>query len=120
MSVGNSLDRNRRRRAVMARELRLRLFPMRGEVGDNALDQLALRFEAFAVRDADAVLKIADISDALGVSERTLRAHVTHLYGVPPNRLLRTYRMQLAQAALKAATPGTTTVTDVPIRFGFT
>ncbi len=60
-----------------------------------------------------------DISDAIGVSSRTLRMACQTQLGVSPTHYLLLRRMGLARQALRKADPGVTRVTDVATEFGF-
>jgi AraC-like DNA-binding protein len=60
-----------------------------------------------------------DISDAIGVSSRTLRMACRTQLGVSPTQYLLLRRMGLARRALRQAEPGVTRVTDVATEFGF-
>lgn len=60
-----------------------------------------------------------DISDAIGVSSRTLRMACQTQLGVSPTQYLLLRRMGLARRALRKADPGVTRVTDVATEFGF-
>jgi AraC-like DNA-binding protein len=60
-----------------------------------------------------------EISDAIGVSSRTLRMACQTQLGVSPTQYLLLRRMGLARQALRKADPGVTRVTDVATEFGF-
>ncbi len=60
-----------------------------------------------------------EISDAIGVSSRTLRMACQTQLGVSPTQYLLLRRMGLARRALRNAEPGVTRVTDVATQFGF-
>ena len=60
-----------------------------------------------------------EISDAIGVSSRTLRMACQTQLGVSPTQYLLLRRMGLARRALRKADPGVTRVTDVATEFGF-
>jgi AraC family ethanolamine operon transcriptional activator len=62
---------------------------------------------------------VAELSRMAGVSERTLRAAFHDTVGLSPKRYAIAQRLQAAHAALANADPGTTTVTDVAMTFGF-
>jgi AraC-like DNA-binding protein len=61
---------------------------------------------------------IADLCEAAGVSERTLRSIFTQAFGVAPHRYLRTRRMHRIRAILSAA-DARQTVSGVAKRFGY-
>ncbi|MHA4818218.1 helix-turn-helix transcriptional regulator [Streptomyces aculeolatus] len=65
-------------------------------------------------------ITMADIAEAVGVSVRTLTAGFRHQMDSTPMRFLRETRLQYVQRELAAADPGTTTVTAVATRWGFT
>jgi AraC-like DNA-binding protein len=60
-----------------------------------------------------------EISDAIGVSSRTLRMACQTQLGVSPTQYLLLSRMGLARRALRKADPRVTRVTDVATEFGF-
>jgi AraC-like DNA-binding protein len=60
-----------------------------------------------------------EISNAIGVSSRTLRMACQTQLGVSPTQYLLLRRMGLARRALRRADPGVTRVTDVATEFGF-
>jgi transcriptional regulator GlxA family with amidase domain len=64
-------------------------------------------------------LHMQDISDAIGVSSRTLRMACQTQLGVSPTRYLLLRRMGLARRALRDADPLVTRVTDVATEYGF-
>lgn len=62
---------------------------------------------------------LRELAGASHVSERTIRNIFHDQYGVSPRRFLMLHRMHEARAALRSASPATTTVTAVAARFGF-
>jgi AraC-like DNA-binding protein len=62
---------------------------------------------------------VPEICKAIGVSDRTLRVCCHEQLGMGPKHYLLLRRLHLAERALRRATPGTTTVTDVATRYGF-
>jgi transcriptional regulator GlxA family with amidase domain len=62
---------------------------------------------------------VAELSRVAGVSERTLRAAFHHILGIGPKQHLIRQRLQAVRLALRAAQPGTTTVTDIAMAYGF-
>jgi AraC-like DNA-binding protein len=64
-------------------------------------------------------LYMQEISDAIGVSSRTLRMACQTQLGVSPTRYLLLRRMGLARRALRDADPLVTRVTDVATEYGF-
>ncbi|PVB60961.1 AraC family transcriptional regulator [Labrenzia sp. 011] len=69
--------------------------------------------------DSDDLPTIADICTALNVSQRTLQYAVREYVGLSPLAYLRVCRLNRARAALAAASPQDTTITQVAMRFGF-
>jgi transcriptional regulator GlxA family with amidase domain len=67
----------------------------------------------------DGRVRVPVVAAYLGVSERTLRHHCTAQLGTSPARLLRQQRLIQAYSALLAGDPGSVTVTEVAMRFGF-
>jgi AraC-like DNA-binding protein len=59
------------------------------------------------------------VSDAIGVSSRTLRVACQEQLGVSPTQYLLLRRMRLARRALQQADPETTRVTDIATVLGF-
>jgi AraC-like DNA-binding protein len=68
-----------------------------------------------AVRQND----MQEISDAIGISSRTLRVACQEQLGVSPTQYLLLRRMHLARRALQQADPDIARVTDVATVFGF-
>jgi transcriptional regulator GlxA family with amidase domain len=64
-------------------------------------------------------LYVTDICAAIGVTDRTLRSHCQQSLGMGPHEYLTLRRLRLARAALKAADPAVTTVTQVATGHGF-
>jgi transcriptional regulator GlxA family with amidase domain len=62
---------------------------------------------------------IAELSQRVGVSERTLRAAFRDVLGRSPKQYAIAQRLRAAREALAVANPGTTTVTDVAMAYGF-
>lgn len=69
--------------------------------------------------DADRLPTIIDICRELGVSKRTLHYAFGDYVGLSPVAYLRICRLNRVRAALAAADPLTTTVTEVAMLFGF-
>jgi AraC family transcriptional regulator, ethanolamine operon transcriptional activator len=63
-------------------------------------------------------LRLADLCEVTGISERTLRTIFLEEFGVGPKRYLRTRKMHAVRTALAAADPGRETVSGVARRFG--
>src|SRR5262245_55988464 len=81
--------------------------------------ELVARITAFLQDHPGDPVTVADLSRMAGVSERTLRAAFHDVIGVSPKRWAIKQRLEAAHAALQNADPGTTTVTDVAMAFGF-
>jgi transcriptional regulator GlxA family with amidase domain len=64
-------------------------------------------------------LYIPDICKAIRVSPRALLVCCQEHLGMGPKRYLLLRRMHLVRRALRQATPGTTSVTEVATRYGF-
>lgn len=64
-------------------------------------------------------VRVAALSEMVGVSERTLRAAFQDVIGTSPKRYAIDLRLSAARAALSNADPHTTTVTDIATTFGF-
>jgi AraC family ethanolamine operon transcriptional activator len=64
-------------------------------------------------------LTVGDLSRQAGVSERTLRAAFRAVLGLSPKQYAIAQRLNAVREALSDADPGTTTVTDVAMSFGF-
>jgi transcriptional regulator GlxA family with amidase domain len=62
---------------------------------------------------------MAELSRVAGVSERTLRSAFHDVLGLSPKQYAITERLRAARAALLAADPETTTVTDIATEYGF-
>ena len=81
--------------------------------------EIVARVDAFLRENLGETVTIAELSRIAGVSERTLRAAFHDVVGVSPKQHVIRQRLQAARAALSAAEPGTTTVTDVAMSYGF-
>ncbi|WP_128377195.1 AraC family transcriptional regulator [Streptomyces cavernae] len=64
-------------------------------------------------------LTVEDVAEAVGVSVRALQEGFRRHLGTTPVSYLREVRLDRVRAELTAASPGTTTVTDVAYRWGF-
>ena len=62
---------------------------------------------------------MVELSRETGVSERTLRAAFHDVVGISPKQHIIRERLRAAREALRAAAPGTTTVTDIAMSLGF-
>jgi AraC-like DNA-binding protein len=77
------------------------------------------RFEDLLAANCNKPLYLAELCQAVGASERTLRICCEEHLGMGPTRYLWQRRMQLARCALTLADPAITTVTQVAINYGF-
>ncbi len=80
---------------------------------------IIVRFEKFLQANRHWPVSYVNICAALGVSERTLRAHCQELLGISPMLYARRRRMRMARATLLRADPATASVTRIATRFGF-
>ena len=81
--------------------------------------ELVGRVTGFLRDNLSEPITIGELSKMAGVSERTLRAAFREAVGVSPKQYTIAERLRAAHAALSAADPETTTVTDVAMAFGF-
>jgi transcriptional regulator GlxA family with amidase domain len=81
--------------------------------------QLVTRATAFLRDNIGDPITVTELSRMVGVSERTLRAAFHHVLGLSPKQYAINERLRAARAALSAADPGTTTVTDIAMTYGF-
>ena len=81
--------------------------------------QLVTRVMNFLRDNLGDPVTVAELSRMAGVSERTLRAAFHDVLGLSPKQYDITERLRAARAALSAADPGTTTVTDIAMTYGF-
>jgi AraC-like DNA-binding protein len=77
------------------------------------------RFWQVVEQSAGQPLYIPEICSAIQVSERTLLACCHEHLGVGPKRYLLLRRMALARKSLREQAAGTTSVTDIAMRYGF-
>jgi transcriptional regulator GlxA family with amidase domain len=82
-------------------------------------EQLVTRVLEFLRDNLGEPMTVAELSRMAGVSERTLRAAFHDVLGLSPKQYDITERLRAARAALSAADPETTTVTDVAMTYGF-
>ena len=82
-------------------------------------EQLVTRVMQFLRDNLGEPVTVAELSRMAGVSERTLRAAFHDVLGLSPKQYEITERLRAARAALSAANPETTTVTDVAMTYGF-
>jgi AraC family ethanolamine operon transcriptional activator len=82
-------------------------------------EQLVTRIMKFLRDNLGEPVTVAELSRRAGVSERTLRAAFHDVLGLSPKQYDISERLRAARAALAAADPDTTTVTDVAMTYGF-
>lgn len=82
-------------------------------------DQLVTRVMEFLRDNLGEPVTVAELSRMAGVSERTLRAAFHDVLGLSPKQYDIIERLRAARAALSAADPDTTTVTDIAMTYGF-
>jgi AraC family ethanolamine operon transcriptional activator len=81
--------------------------------------RLVMRVTAYLRDHVGEPVRVAALSQMVGVSERTLRAAFQDVIGISPKRYALTLQLSAARAALSNADPETTTVTDIATTFGF-
>jgi transcriptional regulator GlxA family with amidase domain len=81
--------------------------------------QIVKRLDAFLHDHLDESLQMAQLCDAIGVSERSLRNACHAVCGTSPKRYLTRRRLEAVRAALASAQPGRATVTRIATDFGF-
>lgn len=77
------------------------------------------RAVAYMEENVGAPISVGDIAVAAGTSIRALQSAFHKAYEMPPSTYLRRLRIEGAQRDLLAARPGSTTVRDVAVRWGF-
>jgi len=77
------------------------------------------RFRRVVEENPEEPLYIPEICKAIRVSPRALLLCCQEHLGMGPKRYLLLRRMHLARRALRQATPGTTSVTEIATRHGF-
>ena len=81
--------------------------------------QIISRLDAFLVNHLDESLQLAQLCDATGVSERSLRNACHAVCGTSPKRYVTRRRLEAVRHALAAARPGEATVTRIATDHGF-
>jgi len=81
--------------------------------------QIVDRLERFLRDHFDEPIQLAQLCDATGVSERSLRNACHAVCGTSPKRYLTRRRMEAVRQALAAARPGQATVTRIATDYGF-
>src|SRR3954469_19672483 len=77
------------------------------------------RFRTALDDNPDRPLHVSEVCAMIRVPERTLRAACQEQIGMGPKQYLTLRRMHMARRHLRAAAPGTTTVSDVALQCGF-
>jgi AraC-like DNA-binding protein len=77
------------------------------------------RFRRVVEENPEEPLYIPDICKTIGISPRALLVSCQEHFGMGPKRYLLLRRMHLVRRALRQATPGTTSVTEMAMRYGF-
>jgi len=77
------------------------------------------RLDAFLRDHLDEPIQMAQLCDATGVSERSLRNACHAVCGTSPKRYLTRRRMEAVRTALERARPGQATVTRIATDYGF-
>jgi transcriptional regulator GlxA family with amidase domain len=81
--------------------------------------EIVARVNAFLRDNLGESVTVAELSRIAGVSERTLRAAFHDIVGIGPKQHVIRQRLQAVHAALREAQPGTATVTDIAMSYGF-
>ena len=81
--------------------------------------ELVAQVDDFLRDNINEPITVGDLSRMAGVSERTLRSAFHDVLGVSPKQWALRQRLAAAREALSAAAPGTTTVTEVAMSYGF-
>jgi AraC-like DNA-binding protein len=80
---------------------------------------IMMRFKEFVTANSGRRPGLREVSQAIGVNERTLRTCCHEDLGMAPNKYIRVHRLELARQALRAANSTTTTVTYIALGYGF-
>jgi AraC-like DNA-binding protein len=81
--------------------------------------EIVERFERVAASRLEQALRIADLCEAVGVSEGVLASACRAVRGATPARHLRSMRLAAARQALLSADAEAQTITRIAMRFGF-
>jgi len=81
--------------------------------------ELVAQVDDFLRDNINEPITVGDLSRMAGVTERTLRSAFHDVLGVSPKQWALRQRLAAAREALSAALPGTTTVTEVAMSYGF-
>jgi AraC-like DNA-binding protein len=90
--------------------------PMRLQSSTAA--QLVKRCESLA-RELGPIPTVRALADAVGTSDRWVRSAFSQTYGIAPSEYFRARALAGCRRDLEAAEPGSVTVTDVALRWGF-
>jgi AraC family ethanolamine operon transcriptional activator len=85
----------------------------------RARQETVARITHFLEAQTNGHTRLADLCEAVGVSERTLRAIFHDAFGIGPGRYLRVRRLELIRVALAMAEPTQDTVAAIAARYGF-
>jgi len=77
------------------------------------------RFRTVLDDNSDRPLHISEVCTIIRVPERTLRAACQEQIGMGPKQYLTLRRMNMARRHLRTEAPGTTTVAEVAMQYGF-
>lgn len=81
--------------------------------------EMVLRLDTLLEAEPERALRMAEIREALGVSERTLRLACAEQLGMGPAELVRRRRMQLVHRALSRGNPGIASVAEIARQYSF-
>jgi transcriptional regulator GlxA family with amidase domain len=81
--------------------------------------EIVARVNCFLRDNLGEPVTMSHLSHVVGVSERTLRAAFHDIVGISPKQHIIQERLRAARAALCAAVPGSATVTDIAMSYGF-
>lgn len=93
--------------------------PTRGDQSRQAQSQIVRTAEDYALANVGEPLYVTDLCRAAAVSERKLEYSFKAILGLTPVTFLIRLRLHRARQALLAATPRSTTVSVVALRWGF-
>jgi AraC-like DNA-binding protein len=112
------------RQAALARRQLIDIVSALGaDIGGPRVDRTSAAWitqECIAIADAnDPMPATADLGAALGVSDRWVRAAFQKMFGVSASAFFRARAMDGAHRELRQAAPGSVSVTEVAMRWGF-
>lgn len=109
--------------ASVGRELVEAVTTLRADVGETSVDRLSavwITREAIACAEALGPMpSTLDLASMIGVSDRWVRAAFRRVYGVSSAAFFRARAIDGARRDLLAASPRSTSVTEVAMRWGF-